>query len=285
MADRKAALETALADHTARVDLEVEHIGNAVAAFEAEMERFVGRLAAIDEPAAFAAIAATVPEAPSLDVVAAAAHESVRAPLTPDVEAEATEGAGNDDETAEATATADHTQPRDMPDDIADLAVDDPRLAALAMAVAESEAAVDAASEDGAGEPEPPDEVSEDSLAARLASLVPAGPSANGSVPHESPEPAEPAQLEASEATRVVVIGLVNVASIASFKRHLARVRGVASVGVSSGPDGEFVFTATHVPNVSIRDVIPTLPGFAARLTGFAEGVLTVSARDPEQNA
>jgi hypothetical protein len=75
------------------------------------------------------------------------------------------------------------------------------------------------------------------------------------------------------------------VASIASFKRHLARVTGVASVTVSSGPDGEFVFTANHVPNVSLRDVVPALPGFAARVTGVTEGTFTVSARDPESDS
>ena len=52
--------------------------------------------------------------------------------------------------------------------------------------------------------------------------------------------PAEP------HTTRVVVTGLVSVASIAGFKRNLSRVAGVQSVGVSSGPDGEFVFAVNH---------------------------------------
>ncbi|MEJ7695774.1 MAG: hypothetical protein WKF78_03910 [Candidatus Limnocylindrales bacterium] len=67
------------------------------------------------------------------------------------------------------------------------------------------------------------------------------------------------------ESTRVVVVGLVSVASIAGFKRHLARVTGVQSVGVSSGPDGEFVFAVQHGPQVSLREAIPALQGFAAR--------------------
>jgi hypothetical protein len=53
-------------------------------------------------------------------------------------------------------------------------------------------------------------------------------------------------------------------------------------VGVSSGPDGEFLFLVQHDPGVSLRDVIPTLPGFQARITGDDDGVVTVSARDPE---
>ena len=48
------------------------------------------------------------------------------------------------------------------------------------------------------------------------------------------------------QTTQVVVVGLVSVATIASFKRHLGRATGVQSVGVSSGPDGEFVFAVAH---------------------------------------
>ncbi len=82
--------------------------------------------------------------------------------------------------------------------------------------------------------------------------------------------------------TQVVVNGLVSVASIASFKRHLGRLPGVTAVAVASGPDGEFVFNATHRPDVSFRDAIPTMPGFAARVTASGGGVVSVTARDPE---
>ena len=76
--------------------------------------------------------------------------------------------------------------------------------------------------------------------------------------------------------------GLVSVASIASFKRHLGRVTGVQSVGVSSGPDGEFVFTVHHDDAVNLREVVPSLPGFRARVTNAADGVVSVAAHDPE---
>jgi hypothetical protein len=85
-----------------------------------------------------------------------------------------------------------------------------------------------------------------------------------------------------SAVTQVVVGGLVSVASIASFKRHLGRLPGVEGVTVASGPDGEFVFNVTHRPDVAFRDAIPSLPGFAARVTASAEGVVQVTARDPE---
>jgi hypothetical protein len=59
-------------------------------------------------------------------------------------------------------------------------------------------------------------------------------------------------------------------------------VAGVDSVSVASGPDGEFVFNVTHRPDVPLREVIPALPGFAARVTNAEDGVIRVSAQDPE---
>ncbi len=107
-----------------------------------------------------------------------------------------------------------------------------------------------------------------ESFADRLASLMPGH---------------EPADDDGSvRTTQVIVSGLVSVASIASFKRHLGRVSGVEGVAVASGPEGEFVFNVTHRPDVSFRDALPTMPGFAARVTSSGDGVVTVTARDPE---
>jgi hypothetical protein len=78
------------------------------------------------------------------------------------------------------------------------------------------------------------------------------------------------------------VTGLVSVASIAGFKRQLSRVAGVHSVGVSSGPDGEFLFSVSHDASLGLRDAVTTLPGFGARVTAEAENQLTVTAKDPE---
>jgi hypothetical protein len=84
------------------------------------------------------------------------------------------------------------------------------------------------------------------------------------------------------ESTQVVVVGLVSVASIANFKRSLGRLPGVKNVGVSSGPDGEFIFTVGHAPETTLNSLIPTLPAFQARVVSEREGVLNVSAHDPE---
>ena len=132
----------------------------------------------------------------------------------------------------------------------------DPRLEALGQMQAATQGADD-------GIPE----IAEDALMARLGSVVPV---------HTPPAAAIPVQ------TQIVVGGLVSVASIASFKRQVGRLAGINHVGVSSGPDGEFIFTVQHLDNVPLRDLIPGLPGFQARVTGEGIGTLVVAARDPE---
>ena len=64
----------------------------------------------------------------------------------------------------------------------------------------------------------------------------------------------------------------------------LGRIPGVQSVGVSSGPDGEFVFAVNHADDVSLKDVVPTVPGFQARVTQDGDGVVNVTAHDPESD-
>jgi hypothetical protein len=105
-----------------------------------------------------------------------------------------------------------------------------------------------------------------ESFTDRLANLMPGHEPADSSV----------------RTTQVIVSGLVSVASIASFKRHLGRIGGVESVAVASGPDGEFVFNVTHRADVSFREALPSMPGFAARVTSTGDGLVIVSARDPE---
>jgi hypothetical protein len=177
---------------------------------------------------------------------------------------------------AEAAASAEiATDAATRAEDIAEVAIQivgshegepeaDPRVAALGLSPDFDLAEVEALNgSDG----EQIGEISDNDLATRLASLVPSG-SASGE----------------SRSTQVVVVGLVSVASIASFKRHLGRVAGVQSVGVSSGPEGEFVFAVNHAGDANLRDAIPTLPSFQARVTGGGEGTLNVTAHDPESS-
>ena len=147
---------------------------------------------------------------------------------------------------------------------------DDPRLAALGLSAEAgteptTEWPAEPAPDAGQGEEFPT--LSDDAVAARLAGLVPG----EGEVPQGD-----------LQTTRVVVTGLVSVASIASFKRHLGKLEGVASVGVSSGPDGEFVFAVAHGPAIDLQGAIAALPGFAAQITSVTDDTVSVAARDPE---
>ncbi len=147
---------------------------------------------------------------------------------------------------------------------------------------AEQQATLEAAAEvdtEGASGPDGGD--MGDAPAARLAQLMSALPHA-GEI-----RPAPDGQESGTPSVNsiVAVVGLVSVAGIASFKRHLARIPGVESVGVSSSPDGEFIFRVTHDPAVQLRDTVPALPGFAARIIKEADGRLSVSAHDPSNDA
>jgi hypothetical protein len=310
---RREQLEGQLERHAALVEHEVEKIRGRLGAFEAEMGQFFDDLVGEDDPAVFAARAATLPEPPSFDdldddamtallcepglgvpdPVAGKTVEAVEAVLEPAnvpalaVAADVTQGepdtaaddAPADDEavmaaietaaeaaaaleTAEAATEAsgsDAPAPAPQENDV------DPRLAMLGLtpdfAAAEMEAV-----EMAAAELDEVPEIGGDALAARLSGLVPGDTEV---------------AAEAAVTTQVIVTGLVSVASIASFKRHMGRLPGVSHVGVSSGPDAEFVFAVTHEPSTSLRDLIPTMPGFAARIAGTGDGVIQVSAQDP----
>jgi hypothetical protein len=178
---------------------------------------------------------------------------------------------------AEAAASAEvATDAAARAEAVADIAIEivgshdeeDARVTSLGLTPDFESAEAEAASATGDGESIA--EIGDDALAARLAGLVPGkGGKAQGAE---------------TKSTQVVVVGLVSVASIASFKRHLGRLSGVQSVGVSSGPDGEFLFAVTHAADLNLRDAIPGLPSFQARVTASSDGVLNVTAHDPESD-
>ena len=215
--------------------------------------------AAFDREAAMAAIQAAAEAAASLEAETIASAD----------------GTGEDVQTGTAaTADADAATDAAGPSMPAWSTQDsDPRLAMLGL-TPDFAAAEIAAAEAAAAELQEIPEMDEQDLTARLAGLVPSASSAAA--------PAEAGPSVPMVSTQVIVSGLVSVASIASFKRHLSRAAGVRHVGVSSGPDGEFLFTVQHETEVALRDLIPTLPGFQARVTGGSDGVVTASAHDPE---
>jgi hypothetical protein len=74
----------------------------------------------------------------------------------------------------------------------------------------------------------------------------------------------------------------VSVASIATFKRLLARAAGVRTVQVASGPDGEFLFTATHDEGVDMPAAVAGIQGFDIEVLESEPGSVSARAVDPE---
>jgi hypothetical protein len=239
-------------------------VDEAPAAAQAEAETVEAVETPVDEPAETATTDVWgAPEAPTASDEQLIGVESSNGVWGAAPDAEPTPAA----DTTETSESTDSGDLFGMTADEAPTADADPRLAALGIApdfaAAEAEAGAFPTETADAGEEIPV--IADDALAARLAGLVP-----------ETTESGE------TSTTRVVVTGLVSVASIAGFKRNLARLSGVHSVGVTSGPDGEFVFSVNHDPSMGLGEQITTLPGFGARVTNEGPGELTVAARDPE---
>jgi hypothetical protein len=94
-----------------------------------------------------------------------------------------------------------------------------------------------------------------------------------------TPAPDPSADLKS---TQIIVSGLVSVASVASFRRALGRLPGVSAVTVTSGPDGEFLFHASHRRDADFQATLPALPGFVSEITGMTDGAISLKTLDPE---
>ena len=273
---RRSALDHELEAHATRVERRLEMLQDRVRAYEGRMDRFFETLMAEENAARIATMAEQMPEPPPFDSDDEYADEQTPEPASAEWSAEAepvvgaeAAGAPSGDASAAGAAPTDGLVLPDAGQSANGLdAWGDPRLAALGMSLESAEQEAAAGGDDLAGEEVP--EMDDETLAARLAGILP--PDGQAAAP-ESTEPGT---------TQVKVVGLVSVAAIAGFKRSLARLEGVTSVGVSSGPDGHFLFTVVHAPTVSLRDAVSTFAGFEARVTGSGEGALEVTARDPE---
>jgi hypothetical protein len=303
IANRKRLLEAEIEEHAALLERQIEQVHGLVTGYEGQVANFFERLLTEQDPGRFAALAGNLPEPPTLDGLTGAdghnppvpsraavdpwatterAPERATEPEAPVAAAERSpwgesrNGSGGSSDYARREYPAEREAKPVIQTQTIDAAADagpwgDPRIAAFRtspnFAAAEAEAAAAARTADAAEEIPT---IGDEALAARLAGLVGA----------ESRE-AVPATAEPN-ATQVVVTGLISVASIASFKRQLGRLSGVQSVGVSSGPDGEFVFAVRHSADVVLREAIPALPAFQARVTSASNGNIEVTARDPE---
>jgi hypothetical protein len=260
---RKGALDGEMEAHAAVVETRVKRVGDTVTEFEGVMAAFFEELRSEEDPTRIAAMAESMPEPPDLAGIAASISEADVAPFDPVTTVEpvaevATDEAVTDASTEASTETTTEA-PTDAPTE--DAPAPDPRIG-LDFAAAEAEAATYTGDLD-----------EDETLPAPAADL-------------ETGENAVEAPAEAASTdrgtTRVVVLGLVSVASIATFKRSLGRVPGVSAIGVSSGPDGEFVFTVSHDTGLGLAAAITELPGFDARITGETADGLEVTAHDPD---
>ena len=264
IAARKETLDRELEGHAAVVEAEIESVQGQVSTFESEMDSFFQGLLAEEDPGRFAALAASMPEPPPFTPLSDAQRAEIAARasgLPAEAAGEPVPGAGPEAEAEAAVEAVDA--------ELAPPGEVDPRLVALDLAAAERDALADVSADgqEAAGLPG-------GSISARLAGLTgtptPAAASSSGEA--SGPE----------SATQVIVTGLTSVSSIAAFKRQLGRLDGVRSVAVSSGPSGEFVFAVTHDSALSVVDGVRTLGGFAPEVTRVDEGVVEVTARDPE---
>ena len=245
IAERRRQVEIEVERHAAGVDHRIKLVEAAVARFESDMDGFFKTLLAEEDPTKLAGYAEQVPEPPTFE-------DDDLGTWTPEVtlgsgDAAAAEEdflAGLRDAVVEDTSTEDSETPVASGDGSADESLAD----------------------DGSGTDAESDlpALDDQDVVDRLAKFT------------------DPASgRDELTTTRLSVVGLVSVASIAGFKRALSRAAGVRTVNVASGPGGDFVFTVQHAAATDFRTLIPELDGFAASITGDADGVLTVSATEP----
>ena len=100
-----------------------------------------------------------------------------------------------------------------------------------------------------------------------------------------APEAAAPEPPPVPVETPLVVVGLVSVASIAAFKRAVGRLAGVSGVSVSSGPDGDFVFTVNHVAGTDLATEVAALDTYHPVVTTRTDGAIAVTVTEPDTDA
>jgi hypothetical protein len=287
---RRESLEHETSAHAARVEARIERVKRLVATFEATMAEFFEMLLAETDPARVALLAEQLPEAPSLEV-----DDELEAAVEA-FEAAAFEAA----ESADVAETADVADTVDASDAALDVATAEPVEGPLEVVMADAPAATDAVEDAGAeAAPEPAFDAEVAAAAAEAEALAAASnaspddeATAQSTALSEEALAARLARMEHADAdagtsqTELIVTGLISVAGIAGFKRAITRIPGVSSVGVTSGPGGEFVYSVSHAAETDFRAAIAGLSEFSAHITGEAEGSFQVTAADsnPESN-
>jgi len=283
---RKTALDGEMDQHGLVVESRVQQVGATVAAFEQEMAAFFERLSTEQDPTRIAAMAERMPEPPDLAGVAAAIVEPITSSFAPTEtqpdDAPVAEGDGSEMTDSEASAESGETAEIS---DGSETETGDAETFEAGEAEAETETETEVSAPDfAAAEAEAAaftGDVEDDASAVSEPTPAPTHDHESAAAALAATADDSPPQGERAT-TRVMVTGLVSVASIATFKRSLGRVPGVSTIGVASGPDGEFVFTVSHDAGIGLGEAIVALPGFEARVTAETSGGLEVAAHDPD---
>jgi hypothetical protein len=231
--ERRARLETELADDARRTEQEIEETKRRARAYESELDSFLAQLGEIRDPAEFVSAAQRMPPPPLGGDTAASAPSPAESAPSPAAAAQAEPTTATRGEPA-AVQARQPTQPE--PADEAATTVATP-------AVNES-----------AATPAPEAQVS-----APEAMVAAPESDAAEAVKPAAATPAAPAEPGAETATSVIVKGLGSFGAITSFKQSLERAGGVRTVALSLGPTGEFVYRATHSAETDLAAVIGTI--------------------------
>lgn len=235
---RRTELEHELAAEAGRRDAEARAMRERVGQYERELEGFLAQLAAISDPAAFAAAAKRMPRPPSL--------ESEPSPTAPSAPVGAAPVAGSR-ATTEAAAS---TPP-------------------------EPSASTPAAP--GVTEPSSREPAQDEALAARLAELDAALPGDATPAPDRAGGSEPAATVGDVSTTEIVVKGLGSFGAITGFRQALAGVDGIEGVALSLGQSGEFLFRATHRAGFDVAGAIVRFEGEAASVQPRPDGGLVVT--------
>lgn len=260
--ERRARLEGDLVEHAASITRRTDAVRATLAAYEAELGRFIEQVLAEEDPTRIATLAQRLPEPPVLDESpepsTGAATAGQEAPATGATRRATTQRAGR-----RTTAGADDAEAAALAE-------------ARSLADAEAEAEALAAADARAG-------MTPDSAAAAEAEAL-AGLEGGDAAWFAGQAATTKGRGRGSGSvvrSELIVTGLASVAGIAGFKRELSAVDGVRHVGVSAGHAGEFVFAVGHAATLDLADTIHRLVAFGARVTGKRDGSLLVTASEP----
>lgn len=226
--ERRARLDTEVAEDAAQTERDIDQTKERATAYEGELDTFLAKLAEIRDPAEFVSTAQRMPPPPLASSSGEAEATAVRSRLA---------ALG-----AERSAAAPTPRPA----------------ATEAVAADVNAAGMNGTPAGSAAEPVAPEQEAVEAPASEPAAEVSAVETASEPVA-EVPAAMAASEPAAETATSVIVKGLGSFGAITSFKQSLERAPGIRSVALSLGPTGEFVYRATHAAETDLAAALATI--------------------------